>query len=348
MVGFFFIGLLVFIFFQVGLILSPFYATIFWAAILAFAFYPIYEKIRSRMAPHEKSAAVTTTLLIFIASAPLMIFVVANLLGEALKFFQWFAAATRDGRIQTYIHSFRSLKTVHKTELWVDQWSFVKTNLKTLGISTAHSAAHIAARKLAILTKQLLFFPIHLLLMFFLVFFFLKDGDKIYLFFYEITPLEESHKKDVFQQLNDTFSAVIRGQIVTAFAQAVLAGVIFWALGLPLPIFFAAATFLACLVPVFGAPLVWLPLTIYLAFHGHHSKAVVLFLLGVFVISMTDHILKPLLIGKKTKLPYLLLLLGILGGMQVYGLTGMFLAPAALSLFFVLIKIYRENFLKSG
>ncbi len=112
-----------------------------------------------------------------------------------------------------------------------------------------------------------------------------------------------------------------------------------------LPIFFAALTFLAALVPVFGTPLVWFPFVIYLICLQQYGKAAALFFLGAFGISLIDNFLKPVLIGKKTRLPYLLLFLGILGGLQVYGLVGIFLAPAVLSFFFSLIKIYREKFL---
>ncbi len=178
-----------------------------------------------------------------------------------------------------------------------------------------------------------------------MVFFFLKDGAAIYEFIYRITPLDEKTKRTVFTQLGDTFSAVLRGQLVTALVQGALAGVIYWILGLPLPLFFAGITFLAALIPVFGAATVWVPFTLYLVIIKEYPSALILFLLGIFVISLVDNFLKPYLIGGKAKLPYLLLFLGILGGMRVYGLMGIFLAPAVLSLFFVLIKIYQEEIL---
>ncbi|MBI2095745.1 MAG: AI-2E family transporter, partial [Candidatus Omnitrophica bacterium] len=74
------------------------------------------------------------------------------------------------------------------------------------------------------------------------------------------------------------------------------------------------------------------------------TTTLILFLIGTLGISLLDNFLKPMLIGEKTKLPYFLLFLGILGGLQIYGVMGIFLAPAALSIFFVLIKIYREKF----
>jgi predicted PurR-regulated permease PerM len=177
-----------------------------------------------------------------------------------------------------------------------------------------------------------------------LSFFFLKDGHTIYRFIYEITPLDEVHKKKIFHGIKETFQAVIQGQIFTAFVQAGLAGLIFTCLGLPLPILFASLTFLFSMVPITGAATVWLPFVIYLLITSHMTKAVILLILGFFGISMVDNFLKPILIGEKTKLPYMLLFLGILGGLRVYGLMGVFLVPTLLSLMMVLLQIYRERF----
>jgi len=91
-------------------------------------------------------------------------------------------------------------------------------------------------------------------------------------------------------------------------------------------LFFAFLTFLASLIPVIGASTVWVPFVIYLFVGQQVLKAVILLLIGIFVISMSDNILKPLVIGKKTKMPLFLLFLGILGGLQAYGITGIFLS----------------------
>jgi len=83
---------------------------------------------------------------------------------------------------------------------------------------------------------------------------------------------------------------------------------------------------------------------IYLIVMQYYIKAVILFLFGVLVISLIDNVMKPALIGEKTRLPYFMLLLGMLGGIKIYGIIGVFLAPVVLSLFFALIKIYQKKF----
>ena len=156
--------------------------------------------------------------------------------------------------------------------------------------------------------------------------------------------MQEKNKKPVFFQINETFAAVIRGQLLTSLVQAFVAGVIFSFLALPVPLFFAVVTFITTLIPFLGAAAVWLPMTIYLIFMQSYVKAVILFLLGVFVISLIDNIIKPALIGERAKLSYFLLFFGILGGLKIFGIMGLFLAPVILSLFFALVKIYLEEY----
>ena len=109
---------------------------------------------------------------------------------------------------------------------------------------------------------------------------------------------------------------MIRGQLLTSFTQSVVAGTVFWILGLPLPVFFAILTFITALIPVVGASAVWIPLAVYLATHDAMSKAIMLTVFGLLVISLIDNVMKPAIIGEKTRLPYFLLFFGILGGLK--------------------------------
>ncbi|MBI3251947.1 MAG: AI-2E family transporter [Candidatus Omnitrophica bacterium] len=344
LVSVFFIALFLFILYQVLLIFSVFSHAIFWAALLAFGFYPLFQKLNQRLVRNGWTAAALVTLVIFLAFVPAVLLIFLNLAGEALKLYEWFSAALADGRIKNAVDSFRSLAVVQNLESLFPDGAAKERYTEWL-LDLAGRAGNWGAGQAAGLTKNLLGAPFGLLLTFFLVFFFLKDGHKIYRFVYDVTPLEDKDKAVIFSQTTGAFHAVLRGQILTGLAQAALAGIIFFALGLPLPIFFAAMTFFGSLIPVLGASSIWLPFVGYLAMQKLYTKALVLFFLGIFGISLVDNLVKPYLIGERTKLPYLVLFLGILGGLKIYGLTGIFLAPAVLSLCFTLIKIYREKFL---
>lgn len=340
----FFIALLLLITSQIFFIFMPFFQPLFWAAILAFTFYPVFERLLGVMKGRRGPAAFFTTTLILLLALPFTAFVVVKLAGQALEFLQFVSEAANEGRIERWIGELRShpwvqqiekkALSLHGVEGLFREW--ISKLSEHVGTFTVHTAGSI--------TKNILLFQAGFLLTIFLVFFFLRDGHQIIKFIYTITPLEDSEKSVIFKRIAETFAAVIRGQILTAFVQGIVAGAIFYFLGLPVPVLIGAVTFLASLVPFLGATGVWLPFVIYLFFSQQIAKAVILLLLGIFVISLVDNFLKPALIGEKTKLPYLLLFLGIMGGLFAYGFVGIFLAPVVMTLFFALIKIYQEKY----
>ena len=345
LVSFFFIALLLFILYQVCLIFSVFFEPIFWAGVLAFLFYPIFKKLKTMLGGLETPSALLTLLLILLTVVPLIAVLVVHLAAEVIKLYDFLLSSLEDGRFKQWVDQVRHFAIIKKLESHAMLADFIRSNSQAWIVNTAKTLGNFTAKQLAFLTRNVALFALNLLLTLFLSFFFLKDGQKIFRFIYEITPLDEKDKKHLFKRINETFAAVLQGQLLTAIAQALTAGIIFWSLALPLPIFAAALTFLAAFLPVMGASLVWGFFVIYLIFLQQYTKALILFFLGTCVISLVDNLLKPLFIGGKTKLPYLVLFLGILGGLSLYGFVGIFLAPTLLSLFFALIELYKEKFL---
>jgi predicted PurR-regulated permease PerM len=344
LISIFFIVLLVYSLGNVIYILSPFTVPIFWAAMLAFGFYPLYERCVRITGQRRMLAAGLTTALIFLTFVPALIVIFIMGVREAMRFYEWLTLMFQNGEAELALSRLWELPFVQKVMGNRFSWENVKGHWQEWVLSSVGNVGGFLLSHATLLTKNVAQGLLNFGLTFFLVFFFLWDGADIYRFVYEITPLDEDNKREIFGQLSDTFSATLRGQLVTALAQATMAGVIFLLLGLPLPIFFAALTFFAAMIPVFGAATVWGPFAVYFLLTHDYGRAGLLLVLGVVGISGIDNVLKPLLIGQKTRLPYSLLFLGILGGLQVYGFMGIFLAPALLSLFFVLIKIYRQKF----
>jgi predicted PurR-regulated permease PerM len=340
----FFIALLLLITSQIFVIFAPFFQPIFWAAILAFTFYPVFEALKRFFKDRRGPAAFLTTLLILSLALPFAAFVVVKFAEQALEFLHFVSEAVNEGRIEGWIGQLRAHPWIQQIEKKALSLHGVDEMFREWISKLSQHAGTFTVQTAGSITKNILLFQAGFFLTIFLVFFFLRDGHGIIKFIYTITPLEDSEKKVIFRQITETFAAVIRGQILTAFVQGLLAGTIFYFLGLPVPVLIGAITFLASLVPFLGATGVWLPFVVYLFFSQQNIKAVILLLLGVFVISLVDNFLKPALIGEKTKLPYLLLFLGIMGGLIVYGFLGIFLAPVVMTLFFALIKIYQEKY----
>jgi predicted PurR-regulated permease PerM len=142
----------------------------------------------------------------------------------------------------------------------------------------------------------------------------------------------------LIQVVGDTIRAVWYGMLLTATAQGLVAALGFWVVGMPAPLLLGAATALLALVP-FGPPLLWIPAGVWLLMQGLLWQGIVLLAWCAVAISGIDNVLRPLFIGGATRVPYLLVFFGVLGGLASFGLLGLFLGPTILS---VLLVLWRE------
>jgi predicted PurR-regulated permease PerM len=343
-VSYFFLGFFLFVLYQIILIFSPFFAAISWAAILAFAFYPVYLKIQEVPRIHPMAAALAATLLVVLIVVIPAAFMIVSLMQESIELYARVSSYISTGSLERFVEEIRQAVKSEWFEQFLPFWDPIQKDVSNLILRTARGIGNAAAVQLAHLTKNLFVWIFNLFLIAFLLFFCFRDGKSMYEFIYQMIPMAKKNKNTLVSKVNETFSAVIRGQFLTCIIQGTLTGLTFWALGLPLPFLFGFLTFLTAMIPLTGAATIWVPFAIYLFATHQLPKAITLTVIGIFVISLSDNILKPLLIGGKTKLPMFLLFLGILGGMKLYGFTGIFLGPVLLSLFFALAKIYREEY----
>ena len=341
---FFFFALFLFVCYQLLLIFSPFIKTMFWAATIALILFPVHAQSCRLIKKRPSLSALVTTLIIVVVALPLGGFLVITMGRQALELYDVAKSYVSGGGVISIVEWLRGFEPVHALEKHVIASEALQERLSNLILNSAKSIGTFATGQMAGLGKNILLSLIHVILGIFFLFFIFRDGPRFYNYIYDIVPMEEKHKKIIFQKVNDTFSAVLRGQFLTAFVQGILAGTFFFFLGIKLPFLMGFFTFLAAMIPIIGAGSVWIPLDIYLFATGDTSKAVILLVLGTFGISLIDNFLRPVLIGKKAKLPTLFLFLGLIGGLRLYGVLGLFLGPVILSLFFALIKIYQEEY----
>lgn len=340
----FFIAILLFISFHFLLILSPFSGPILFAAVLAFAFYPLHQLV-FRAVRRETASAFVTTFVILAAAIPAIVWGIGKLSDETVRGVQWLTAWIRNREYIGFIDWLSGLPVVDRVRgtglfdrLKAGLGGWVSDSLATWGKFAAGQAAQV--------TKNLLLLTVNTLLAVFFLFVFLKDGRRIVEFVERILPMDDENKKDVMRVLRETFAAVIHGQMLSALIKSAVVGVTFWAMGLPLPALFGAAAFFASLLPIVGATLVWFPFVVYLAVQQDWVRAGILLGIGAGPVNLVDNIIHPLVIGQRSGLPYALLLVGVLGGVTQYGAFGIFVGPIVMSLFFALIKIYRHRFIE--
>lgn len=191
---------------------------------------------------------------------------------------------------------------------------------------------------------------LNLFIMIFVVYYLLKDGEAIGARIKNILPLKEQHKQNVLKKFHDVTSAVFYGSILTAAIQGALGGIGFFMLGISSPLLWGFVMALFALMPYFGTAIVWLPAAFNLMLMGYLQsdnsltiRGILLIAYGIIVISNLDNILRPKIIGAKARVHPILVLLGVLGGLSLFGFIGLILGPVMLALLMTFVDIYEEE-----
>lgn len=181
----------------------------------------------------------------------------------------------------------------------------------------------------------------------FSTYYFLKHGRDIYEFFKNIIPLPKERYKQILERFDNLSRGMIMGQVVVGVAQGILAWAGFSIFGVPNPVLWGFLTSIISIIPLLGAVMVWLPLDLYLFAKGYmtgnYYNAIALLFYGSLVVSTIDNLIKPKIVGDRSKIHPIVILLGILGGIQLFGIPGILIGPLILTLLDLVLEIYRES-----
>ena len=189
---------------------------------------------------------------------------------------------------------------------------------------------------------------IGLLVMFFFLFFFFRDRAAALGTLRKFLPLTNEEANMVLRRVNDTVYATINGTIVVAFVQGILGGLMFWWLGLTAPFLWGTVMAALSLVPILGAFIVWIPAAIMLALQGSWIKALILSGWGFLVIGLIDNILYPLLVGKRIRLHIVPVFIALVGGIMVFGGSGLILGPLIFAMTLALLEVWQKRTAAGG
>jgi predicted PurR-regulated permease PerM len=179
-------------------------------------------------------------------------------------------------------------------------------------------------------------------LMMFILFFAIRDSERMFRALRALVPLEEREKRQLFEHLASVTRALVYGTGVTAIVQGTLIALGFAVVGLPSPVVFGVLAALAALVPLAGTPVVWVPAVIVLAVQGRWTAALILLLWGGFVTTI-DNFLRPWLVSGRAEIGALTVFLGVLGGVAAFGPIGLILGPLVLALALALVRFSLEK-----
>ncbi|WP_312959906.1 AI-2E family transporter [Stutzerimonas nitrititolerans] len=326
-----FLALLLVVSVAFGWILLPFYGAVFWAVILAIIFAPVQRRLLARLNARRNLAALATLFICLLVAVLPVILIAGVLVQEGTTLYKQIESGEID------IDSFVS----HAKELLPASW---QAQMQRFGLgdmdqirerlaSSALQGSQFLATKAFSFGQGTFQFMLSFFLMLYLLFFLLRDGRELVARIRKAVPLSDNQKRRLFSKFTRVVRATVKGNIVVAATQGALGGIIFAILGIPSAVLCGVLMAFLSLLPAVGAGVIWTPVAIYFLMKGFIVQGVVLILYGVLVIGLVDNILRPILVGKDTKMPDYVVLISTLGGLSLFGLNGFVIGPLIAALF---------------
>ncbi len=324
------------------LVVHPFLGMLGWAALLAFMFYPLHERLTHSIFRGRRalSAGFITAL------GPVAVFVPLSILGvvfagQVARLIEYLRTQSPPSYSQL-LERLSRYPVVGSAVSWVRENSSVTADQvqgwASEGLQTAlrGAAALSGSVALGIFGTLISFF-----MMLFILFFFLRDGRTLTKHAIELIPVEPGRRAQALKYLGEVTRAVVFGSVITALVQGLLVGIGFAIAGLPSPVVFGVLAVLASFLPS-GASIVVIPAILYFAFTGHWGKATFL-LAWAGVIGGSDNVLRPILTARHAEVSTLALFIGALGGAAAFGILGLVLGPVLVSFVVFLARFSQET-----
>jgi predicted PurR-regulated permease PerM len=318
-------------------LIVPFFAPIVWAAVFAILFFPMYEKLLTKLKTRGGASLLTSLFIIIMIIGPVT-YLFVMLVNEATDAVTRVNNMYQTGQLKTLVPDLPWLGTI-KDKLG-QYYDLSKINLEDIIKEAINKVSGVLVSQTTWLiangTRAVFYFG----LMVFTMFYFFKDGEAIINKVKRLMPLPPEQINSTFNQFRDVIQATMYGGVVVALIQGVLGGILFAIVGIPSAVFWGAIMAFLSLIPLVGAFLVYIPAGVILILSGSYIKGLVVILVGTLVISQVDNIIRPYLIAGKTSMHPLLLFFAILGGIAMFNLLGIVLGPLIAAVFVTLIKIF--------
>ena len=320
----------------------PFFKPLLLGALLAGLFHPLYHWITRLLGGRASLGAAVTLLVLFVLGLGPVSAFLGIVLQQALTMSdqaipwlnQHLGAATAFNVHDWLVQRFPALaKYVPSQEQLLEQ---IGTAAKTAGAFLVSFAAGMTATTAT--------FLLNLFVMLYAMFFFFRDGHKILERIFYYTPLSDEDETRMLTQFASITRATVKGTLVIGMIQGALSGIAFWVAGIEGAALWGTIMTILSIIPGIGAALVWAPAVIILFLTGQHLTATLLAAWCAAVVGTVDNFLRPVLVGRDAKMPDLLILIGTLGGLFLFGLIGFIVGPIVCGLFLTVWDIYGATF----
>jgi predicted PurR-regulated permease PerM len=310
-------------------IFEPFLYSLAWAAILVVLTYPVYERVERRWGPSRAALATTVgvTLLIVVP----LIFVASAFVKQAVD-------AVRSVRLGVELGQYAWVN-----RLWQRMQerfpSLIPSDVGTLG-NYAQEAARYAAGRVGEILRNGARLVMELTFAILAMFYFYRDGDTLVLRVRNGLPFEEPQRVRLLADTHSLIFATVLSSLTAAAVHGVIGALIFALTGIQSPLFWGVLMGFFSFIPLIGTALVWVPLALSLILGGHVVAGIILAAVCSVVIGLIENLVRPLMISGRAEMNMLLIFIGVLGGIEVFGLLGVVLGPIVIATAGTLLQVY--------
>ena len=343
----FFFAVFLFLIYQLYLCFAPFAASLVLAAVVVLTFYPLTERVVKALRGSRTLGALAMLLGVTALVLVPTILLLSLLVGEATETYE---------RVQQLIEE-GGTTPLQASESWLAAtWRdlakrfpiLASIDISGMWLQASRRISQWVATEAAALAQNLVASALNAAMMLVALFFFFRDGDRIAGLIRDLIPMAPGQKERILKRVYDTVSAVVQSTMLIAVIQGLVAGLGYFVIGrLGMSVLLGFVTGVASLIPVVGAALIWLPTALYVMVTGEIWRGVALLLWGAIAVGSVDNFVRPMVIGGRVEMPTLLLLFALLGGLQVYGFLGIFVAPVVVAVLLAFVDIYRETYVNA-
>lgn len=310
-------------------LINDFLLALFWAVVLAIIFRNTYRRVRIFLKGRSNLAAFLTTIFILLVVVIPALLIGLAMVNESMQLYRRIdAGELRVGDLVTILN-----EQIPLAEDFLARFGIEIEGLREKLSNTVLSFTQTIANRALSYTQNAITFTVQFFLMLYLLFFFLRDGERLTRKIINVLPLGNRRERMLLSRFASVSRATLKGTLIVAAVQGTLGGILFWSVGIEGALLWGVVMTLLSLLPVGGSGIVWIPAAVILFIQGEIGRALIIVAVGTLLIGLVDNLLRPLLVGRDTEMPDYLVLLATLGGITWFGLSGFIIGPVIAALF---------------
>jgi len=319
-------------------IIRPFAFPVLWAAIIAGLFYPAFRWLKKWLKSPNLASAITLILVFLVIIIPVTA-IAGLVVNESIELYT--SITDNKGQISSSLQAVLNwvVTNPYTERFHIDQTFWIQKFGEVAQTITGYLI--VSAKNF---TQNSFVFLAMFIIMFYTLFFFVRDGDKLLRKLMHLCPLGDAHEKLLYNKFTSTARATLKGSLIVGLIQGALGGGMFAIAGIQGAVIWGVLMVLLSVIPGIGSYFIWLPAAIVMLLIGKIWTGIAMMLFGALVIGTIDNILRPILVGKDTQMHPLLVLFSTLGGIVVFGISGFVIGPIITSMLLAFWEMYEQNY----